>query len=270
MQAPDHQQRLSALRNAIADIERKPVLADARERVEHDGPVTEFPILPGGLVQEIYADETRDGGASLAFSLAQARTLMSDRRPVVFYVQLAEDAQRLGVPYGPGLSWFGIEPERMVLVRAADMTEFLWTLEEVVSCRAVAGIVADIRGSPKLLDFTASRRLSMRASSNKVSLFLLRYGARRESSASHLRWRLRPYRSGRNPYDSRGLGNARWRLRLEKGRIAGTQMDWSLEWTRNGLAIFSPSASGIIAPRPATALSRPASTLLANRLSQAS
>lgn len=265
MQTPHHQQRLAALRDTIAAIERKPALAEARQSVEaEDGSV--FPALPPGLVQEIYADENRDGGASLAFALAQAKGLLTARRPVIFYVQLADDAQNLGLPYGPGLAWFGLDPANLVIVRVADMTEFLWATEEVISCRAVAGIVADIRGTPRLLNFTASRRLTMRASSNKVSLFMLRYGHRRESSASHLRWRLTPHRSGRNPYDDRGIGAARWRLHLEKGRIASNQAEWLLEWTKNGLAVFSQPANPWRIPTPVPG-SLP--SLLADRLSQA-
>lgn len=266
MSPPSHHQRLAALRDTIAQIERKPALAEAKARVEAEGDV--FPVLPAGLMQEVFADETRDGGASLAFALAQAKSLLTARRPVIFYLQMADQAQSLGLPYGPGLSWFGLDPANLVIVRTADMTEFLWATEEVISCRAVAGMVADIRGSPKLLNFTASRRLSMRASSNRVSLFLLRYGPRQESSASHLRWRLNPQRSGKNPYDDRALGAARWRLRLEKGRIAGQRNEWLLEWTKNGLAVFDSPAKAPVS-RPAAPLPGALSALLGDRLSQA-
>lgn len=268
MTSPDRQQRLAALRDTIADIERKPALAEARARIDVDGEA--FPQLPPGLVQEVFADQTRDGGASLAFALAQAKGLLTPKRPCVFYVQLADDAQAMGVPYGPGLHWFGLDPAHLVVVRAADMTEFLWATEEIVSCRAVAGIVADIRGSPRLLNFTASRRLSMRASSNRVSLFMLRYGPRQDSSASHLRWRLSPQRSGRNPYDDRALGAARWRLRLEKGRIAGQRTEWLLEWTKNGLAVFASPSAGVHSSRTPAPLPGAVVALLGNRLSQAS
>jgi protein ImuA len=268
MQAPNQHQRLAALRDTIAQIERKPALAEARQRVEAEG--NGFPSLPSGLMQEIFADETRDGGGSLAFALAQAQALLGPRRPVIFYLQMANDAQSLGVPYGPGLSWFGLDPTSLVIVRTADMTEFLWAAEEITACRAVAAIVADIRGSPKLLNFTASRRLSMRASSSRVSLFMLRYGTRHESSASHLRWRLTPQRSGRNPYDDRALGAARWRLRLEQGRIAGQRSEWLLEWGKNGLSVFSSPAAGQHSPRRPAPFPGAVPALLGDRLSEAS
>src|SRR5690606_40091895 len=111
MQAPDRRQRLAALRNVIADIERKPALLETARRPDMAGGEA-FPELPGGLVQEIFADEIRDGGASLGFDLAQAKSLVTARRPTIFYLQLGEDAQKLGLPYGPGLSWFGLDPAR--------------------------------------------------------------------------------------------------------------------------------------------------------------
>ncbi|UYN98703.1 MAG: hypothetical protein KIT02_12230 [Devosia sp.] len=240
MQTPDHPQRLAALRTVIADIERKPALAEARARVTAGD--NDFPVLGGGLVQEVFADDPRDGGASLGFALAQARSLVAARRPAIFYLQLGEEAQKLAMPYGPGLSWFGVDPAQLVIIRVADMTEFLWAAEEVLSCRAVAGLVADVRGEPRLLNFTASRRLSLRAASSDVSLFLLRYGHGRVSSAGHLRWHVRPERSGRAPYDERAPGAARWRLHLEKGRIAGNRTEWVLEWTKNGFAVIPQSA----------------------------
>ncbi|MBJ3786524.1 ImuA family protein [Devosia sediminis] len=228
-----------------------------------------FPALPAGLVQEIFADASRDGGLGMGFALAQAKALLTEQRPSVFYLQLASDAQTFGMPYGPGLASFGLHPSAMVIVRTADMMEFLWAVEEVISCSAVAAVVADIRGTPKLLNFTASRRLSLRASAHHVSLFLLRYGASAQSSASHLRWRVLPHRSGRNPYDIRAPGAPRWRLKLEKGRVAGQRNEWFLEWTDNGLAVFTSPSAGSHAPRAPAPLSGFVPALLGDGFSQA-
>lgn len=267
MQASSSQQRLSALREVIADIERKPALAEAVRRQDMaQGDV--FPALGGGLVQEIFADQLRDGGASLGFAIAQARGLVTPRRPAIFYLQMGDDAQKLGVPYGPGLSWAGLDAAQLIIVRAADMTEFLWAAEEVVSCRAVAGLVADIRGEPKLLNFTASRRLSLRAANSNVSLFLLRYGHGRASSAGHLRWHVQPSGSGRQPFDDRAPGPARWLLRLEKGRIAGNRTEWLLEWTKNGFAVIPQPKSSRRQPSGAS-FPGSAPAVLGHRLSQA-
>src|SRR5690606_5937805 len=174
MQTPLRQQRLAALRDIIADIERKPALAEARAKVEAEG--GRFPILAGGLLQEVFTDDRRNAGASLGFALAQSRSLLTPQRLAVVYVQLTQEAQQLGLPYGPGLLHFGFDPDALVMVRAGSMAELLWVAEEALGCRAVAAVVGDIGKPSKVLDFTASRRLSLRAAEAGSSMFLLRYG----------------------------------------------------------------------------------------------
>lgn len=142
MSTPDRQQRLAALRDTIADIERKPALAEARAVV--DSKTREFPKLAGGLLQEVFTDDRRNAGALLGFALAQARTLLTSQRLAIIYLQLADESQKLGLPYGPGLLSFGLDPDALILVRVANMGELLWAIEEAIACRAVAAVVADI------------------------------------------------------------------------------------------------------------------------------
>jgi protein ImuA len=265
MSSPDQQQRLLALRETIADIERKPALAEARARVEHRP--GEFPVLAGGLLQEVFTDELRNGGASLGFALAQARGLLTAQRLAVIYLQLSDEAQKLGMPYGPGLLSFGFDPDALVLVRAANVAELLWAAEEAIACRAVAAVVADIGSHAKLLDFTASRRLSLRSAATGGSIFLLRYGQGREASAAHLRWHLSPARSGRKQYDDRAPGPVRWQVLLERGSLIKQHAEWVLEWTENGFSTFTPRYDD--SARQPTAFPRVVPANLANRLSQA-
>ncbi|WP_297110429.1 hypothetical protein [uncultured Devosia sp.] len=268
MQTQSRQQRLAALRDIIADIERKPALAGMQARpfgADGEG----FPRLPGGLLQEVFTDAVRNGGTSLAFALGQAKALLTPRRLAVLYLQLDKDAQFFGLPYGPGLSSFGFDPAQLVLVRAADMQDLFWVAEEALACRAVAGIVADIGGAPEALDFTISRRLSLRTVESGTSLFLLRYGTERQASAAHLRWHLMPQRSGRKAFDDRAPGAARWSLKLEKGNAGQHKSEWILEWTGNAFKSL-PNWIGIAAQSPSgTPVSLSASALLANPISQA-
>lgn len=264
MPSPDQQQRLAALRETIADIERKPALAEARARVEHAG--TGFPLPAGGLLQEVFTDERRHAGATLGFALAQARSLLSRQRPALIYIQLLRDDQEMGLPYGPGLVSFGFDPAALVLVRAASMVELLWAAEEAIACRAVAAVVVDIAGHQKLLDFTASRRLSLRASSAGSSIFLLRYGTGREASAAHLRWRLSPALSSRKRFDPLSPGAPRWLVQLEKGVLLKPQTEWLLGWTQDGFTTLDAArrqASRIV---PGASLSGAVPAHLADRL----
>lgn len=266
MSMSDRQQRITALRNTIAGIERKPALAEARVRI--DAGAGGFPLPAGGLLQEIFTDERRHAGAVLGFALAQAKSLISPRRRAVIYVQLVKDSQEMGLPYGPGLVSFGFDPDALVVVRAGSMTELLWAAEEAIACQAVAAVVADIAGHQKILDFTASRRLSLRAASAGSTLFLLRYGTGREASAAHLRWRLTPTMSARKRFDPLAPGAPRWRAQLEKGILLKQQTEWLLGWTHDGFKTLDAAgrpAEGTAADAP---LSGALSAQLANRLSQ--
>lgn len=266
MSDPFRQQRLAALRDTIADIERKPALAEARTGVSTDDAQGGFPSFSGGLVQEIFTPERRNSGASLGFALAQAQALLSDKRLAVIYLQLASQAQELGLPYGPGLTSFGFAAAALTLVRPANMVELLWAAEEAIACQAVAAVVADIADHPKILDFTASRRLSLRTAAAGTSLFVLRYGADREASAAQLRWHVSPSFSARNRLDSAAPGARRWRLQLEKGTLEHKQTEWLLGWTEDGFEIAPPRNL----PRPDAnpPLPRPVAAEMGYRLSQ--
>ena len=266
MVSPDRQQRIAALRDSIADIERKPALAEARAVMHDDG--SGFPLPARGLLQEVFTDERRHAGAVLGFALAQARGLLNRQRPAVIYLQMIKDSQELGLPYGPGMLSFGFDPDALVLVRAANMAELLWAAEEALACKAVAAVVADIAGHQKILDFTASRRLNLRASSAGCSIFLLRYGTSREASAAHLRWRLTPTLSARKRFDPLAPGAPRWRAQLEKGVLLKQQTEWLLGWTQDGFTTLDAARrhANAVAAEPSLPGAVPAH--LADRLSE--
>lgn len=266
MAPPDRQQRLAALRDTIADIERKPALAEARPvlRSDKDG----FPLPAGGLLQEIFTDQRRHASAALGFALGQARSLITPARPAVIYLQLTKEAQEMGLPYGPGLRSFGFDPDALVLVRTANMTELLWAAEEAIACRAVAAVVADIAGNSKILDFTASRRLGLRSASAGASILLLRYGTGREASAAHLRWRITPSLSAARRFDALAPGAPRWHAQLEKGVLHHSQTQWLLGWTQDGFTTRDAARRPTILAAE-TALREPVPAPLAHRLPEA-
>ncbi|WIJ25524.1 ImuA family protein [Devosia sp. RR2S18] len=267
MDASDRQQRLAALRDTIANIERKPALANAA--VRHTVGAGQFPVLGPGMVQEIFTDEHRNCGASLGFALGLGQQLLGGPRQVLVYLQLAGESQELGVPYGAGLLSFGLDPAQLILVRPKDMVELLWAAEEALACRGVAAVVAEIGGQPKILDFTASRRLSLRAQASKTSIFLLRYGTGREASAAQFRWHIGGARSGEMPYDPRAPGETRWRVVREKGALAQReQQEWILGWSENGFYIVDTAADHAPERRTGTTLPSAPSPQLGDRLRQ--
>lgn len=241
--------QMEVLRARIAQIEKRPLPAEGAALLQQQA---EHSLLsaPGGLLHEIFSDERRNGGTALGFALALARSLLTPERPAILCLQLTRESQDMGLPYGAGLKSFGIEPENLVLTRAENIVEFLWAIEEAVNCRAVAAVVADIGSHHKALDFTASRRLNLRAQAAGTSVFLTRYGLEREASAAQLRWRVSPGVSGVVAYDARAPGRPRWRVELEKGRLGpsatqrGGMVDLLLDWTENGFVVVDNSSIG--------------------------
>jgi protein ImuA len=270
------QQQLAELRARIAGIDKRPLLTappGAGDRSESSS--AEWQALreaPAGLLHEVYADEQRQAGIALGFAFGMARQLITPARPALLLLQLRHEAQDTGLPYGPGFEGFGIATGQLVMGRMASLTELLWAAEEAIACRAIAGVVAEVLGAPKALDFTVSRRLSLRAASGGASVFLLRYGVERQATAAKLRWRVAPAMSQPPPFDARAPGPPRWRITLEKGRLGGTTAEAGgevlVDWTEHGFAPADSSTGGRDVPRPAALGAAPAA--LGDRLSQAS
>ena len=238
MQALSKQRALAELQAKIEAIEKRPQLAETAAFARESGSFLE---APAGVVHEIFADHPRDAAATLGFALAQASRLLRSERPAVIVLQLSTDGPELGVPYGPGLTSFGVDPDAIVLARMDDPIDLLWAMEEAIACRAVAAVIADIATPIRALDFTASRRLSLRGAASGCSAFLIRYARDREASAARFRWRLSPMPSRPPPFDTQAPGRPRWQVTLEKGRLGGHRVVavpegemFLVDWTERG------------------------------------
>jgi protein ImuA len=267
------QKELETLRQRIAALECRPVLAGTS--LSADLPLQREPLLPlpPGVLAEIFADQPRDAGAALGFAIGLARGALTRRRPALLLLQLAEEVQEMGVVYGHGLSHFGFDPHSLVLARPKTITELLWAMEEAIACRAVGAVVADLGRHHKALDFTASRRLSLRSAAAGATALLLRYVREREASAARFRWRVRPAPSAPMAFDPRAPGPPRWRVTLEKGRMPGRpvatgEQDDFLEWTTHGFVLADTNdRDGKAGRQPALPRAHPAA--LGDGLSQA-
>lgn len=271
---------LDALRAQIAALEKRPVLAGGAALVAQKPEAGKDELLgllnaPPGLLHEVFADEHRQSGTALGFTLALARSLIAHNRQALIYLQLSAEAQEIGLPYGLGFQNFGLTPDTLVIGRIGTIPELLWALEEALACRAVAGVIVDLASHPKALDFTVSRRISLRAAAAGTSAFLIRYGKGREASAARLRWHVKPEVSAGQPFDAGAPGNPRFVIEIEKlrlGQAAQTeQHHLILDWTENGFVSVDPAKQRPLAPlRRSAPPSRPQPAALGDRLSQAS
>jgi len=121
--------------------------------------------------------------------------------------------------YGHGLARFGLDPDRLLSVRATTDKDLLWAVEEGLRTPALAAVVAETGA----VDFTASRRLQLAAEAHGVTAFLLRPARGNVlPAAAATRWQVASAPS--SPPDV-----PRWHLDLDRCR-GGTPGNWTVEW----------------------------------------
>ncbi len=262
---------LARLKDRIAKLENRPVAAGAIASAGGFGTrrgaarFVPWRQAPAGLVHEVWTGNLRDAGAGLGFALGLVRPLLTPARPAIVWLQRQFEAAETGLAYGAGLAVLGIEPEAIVIGRMKQTGELLWAAEEALGCTGVAAVVADIAGYPRALDFTATRRLALRAARTGVSVVLVRYGPEKPASAAFMRWQVSPAPSGKRAFDERAGGAARFAVSLERSG-SGLRGNWLLEWQDDGFGEIDAdaergarkAASGAVVPVLGHRLSRTA------------
>jgi len=250
------------LRREIARIEA--IAAIPGPAKARGGPVLPFAIphldarLGGGLrraaLHELRATESRNAAALTGFAAAILTRLGThDSRPFIWIVEKAAGSET-GFPYGNGLSAFGLDPKRLVVVRVSRPRDVLWACEEALRCAGLAAVIAELVGNPRLLDLTASRRLALRAAESGVTGLLLRASARVEPGAATTRWLVAPLPSSVDPDYPEGIGRPAWRLTLERNR-GGATGTFDLEWNHEQHS-FALAGAAAAHPRPVPSLPR--------------
>jgi protein ImuA len=130
--------------------------------------------------------------------------------------------------HAPGLAGFGVDPDRLIFVRADKDEAVLAAAEDSLRTRGVGAVIAEIAA----LDLTAGRRLQLACERHGATALALRrrlYGAARahvaETSAATTRWSIA---AAPSVSDEPGLGAPRWIARLERCR-GGRAGAWLLE-----------------------------------------
>jgi protein ImuA len=218
-------------------------------------------MLSGGLrraaLHEMRCAESRDAGVATGFAIAVlARLAMEDDRPILWVVEAAATSEA-GFPYGAGLAGFGLDPRRLIVVRVTRPSDALWVFEEGLRCRGLAAVLAEIRGNPRQLDLTASRRLALRAGEHSVMGLLLRQSDRALPGAANTRWLVAPRAASVSGDFPDGIGHPAWRLTLERNRQGATGT-FDVEWNHDRRCFISLLKAGEITahPHPVAALSR--------------
>lgn len=227
-------------------------LASLRARVRaierggaEEGRGTRFPLghaaldghldggLPAGRVHELVGEtrsELRDGSV-FGFAAALLTRLLASpaacRGGEILWC--ARDANMFGgTPYGWGLKVLGLDPERVLFVRARDEADRLWAMEEGLRCGGLAAVVAELGPArPGEAGRVAERRLQLAAEASGVTGFLLRpLAGTVTTGAAESRWRISAAPSG-------GSLEPSWSVSLERLR-GGRSGAWQLLWDACG------------------------------------
>ena len=119
-----------------------------------------------------------------------------------------------GRPYLAGIS----ASQPLITADLSRASDVLWAMEDGLRCKTLGVIIGEVWGDPSALDFTATKRLAMRAEAAGVPCWLIRRAAIPNLSAARERWRIGSLPSAPNPHDPHAPGHPRWGLDLFRSR----------------------------------------------------
>ncbi|MCB1464256.1 MAG: inducible mutagenesis protein A [Nitratireductor sp.] len=213
-----------------------------------------------GALHECVPAGHGDFAAALGFSLALAARVVSkcaaDARPGgVLWVFPTHCGFEQGRLHAPGLMAFGLDPARFIEVGVQKTRAMLWVMEEGLSTGALAAVIGVETGRD--YDFTASRRLAMRAERSGVTALLIRAckqadGSGGASTAATTRWRIatEPHahqlgaagpRIGQG-HENPGVGAPRWAVSLIKSKRGMPGHRQVVEWDHETLSFRMAAA----------------------------
>jgi protein ImuA len=175
------------------------------------------PPEPGVLAAHAPLTDVFPGAFATAPASAFVLSLLPRGKGPVLWVQDFLSRRENGAPYTPSLRGFGLE-QPVLLVTVSHPRDVLWTMEEGAACAGLSAVIGEVHGGPEVLDFTATKRLSLRAEASNVPLYLIRSGDPGGLSAARMRWRISSLPSQAHPYDAQAPGAARWDLELFRAR----------------------------------------------------
>ncbi len=237
----DHIRQLEGLNGTFSTAKRK-VVPLGIEKIDSR--------LPGGGLQrgalhEIFA---ADVGIATAFcALLAGRLVKEAKNQSILWCERPRTLD-MGILYGPAFLQFGINPEKLILVKARRDKDVLWAMEEGLQCNKISAVVGELTN----ISLTASRRLQLAAESVGVTAFVLRPKSNKPPpSAATTRWQLGavsheqdldstlgPAKKNYNLEENiPGLGSSRWKADMLRCR-GGTSANWMMEW-KNETGDFS-------------------------------
>src|SRR5580692_11787840 len=194
--------------------------------------------LATGALHEVFA-AGRQSGAATGFIAGLAGRLTA-RRPLLWVRQDFSDIES-GALSMSGLAELGLDPRRLVTVRAPDADNALRTAADALACDAVGAVVLEVWGEARQLDLVASRKLTLAAQASSATGLVLRMAAEPRPSTAETRWIVRAAHSPPGSHPSSAWGSPLFEAQLVRNRHGPTGR-WIMEWKCDECLFGSPAA----------------------------
>jgi len=239
--------RLNRARSAINQLQN--ASPGTRDEAQQTSVPFEIPDLDhhlnGGIrangLHEVRCSFVRDFACAAGFALGLAIQFGKPGCRRIFWVTDPAASVDSGLPFPDGLSEHGIDPKALVFVRPITLQDALWAADQAARCSDLSAVVLQVKGNPRHLDMTATRRLLLRARKSGVLVCVLRQSGEEEASAAATRWHIEIMPSGPDPDFEHGLGQTRNVQTLERNRHGQTGQ-WTLLWNPEARAFEDGTA----------------------------
>ncbi len=223
---------------SLKDFLAKPELqqASVRTRLGHgEADVCLRGGLQHGSLHEVFSVISHEAAAT-GFVAGLAKRVAEDK--YLLWIRQDFSAREWGELSAIGLLELGIDPACLLLLSVATADDALRAANDALSCAALGAVVIEIPGHPKILDMTASRRLSLLAAQSQVTVFLLRLAAQPSFNTAQTRWLVR---GAASPQPSEGWGRPVFQVELIRNR-QGQTGEWKMEWNGDERSFREPKA----------------------------
>lgn len=194
--------------------------------------------LERGACHEVFAHPGHEAAAT-GFTVGLAARF-AGRKPIL-WIRQDFSGLEFGELAATGLVELGLDPMRFLLLRVAHAEDALRAASDALTCAALGAVVVETYGEPKVLDLTASRRLTLASAQKGVAALLLRLGAAPDASSAETRWLIRAAASeeeenwGRPAFDAQLVRNRR-----------GNPGHWVMEWSCDDVVFVAADRGAVV------------------------
>jgi len=178
--------------------------------------------LKCGALHEVFSAEPGFETTAAGFAVLLARRATQER--TLLWIRQDFVALEAGEIFSSGLLELGIDPARVLLFRAAHVEDALRAAGEGLACASLGAVALETWGESRLLDLSLSRRLTLAAAKENVTILQVRHHATPATSAAETRWCVRAAKTfgenwGRPVFDASLVRNRH-----------GITGQWVMEW----------------------------------------